>query len=65
MKVEVLGYMNTPKEYIEATFTEVTTPKKNKLTIKDIISGIKFIAEGVTLIVMSYIGLFLLFLIGG
>lgn len=64
MKVEVLGYMNAPKEYIEATFTEVA-PKKNKLTAKEVISGIKFIVEGVAFAVSMYIWIIAMCLIGG
>lgn len=64
MKVEVLGYMNAPKEYIEATFTEVTA-KKNKLTAKEVISGIKFIVEGVAFAASMYIWIIAMCLIGG
>ena len=65
MKVEVLGYMNAPKEYIEATFTEVTAPKKSKLTAKEIVSGIKFIVEGVAFAVSMHIWIVAMCLIGG
>lgn len=55
MRVEIIGAMNAPKNYIDVDFVEIkTVVPKNTKTARKILATVKEIAEGIVFIAMFF-----------